>query len=86
MVLLGSAGTFLYDHVAGKVEFITGVPRKTFKSLPGMIGCFRNYINMAPANGWPTWPITAFWWTFSAALLSALLLFACLNHPSSWRR
>jgi hypothetical protein len=81
-LLLGLECTFIYNYVAGKIEFITGVPRKTFKSLPGMIEGFHDYTNMAPANGWPKWPITAFWWMFCAMLLSGFLLFMCLSHPA----
>jgi len=48
-----------------------------------MIKSFHDYINMAPANEWPTWPIAVFWWAFSAMLLSGLLLFLCLNHTAA---
>ena len=82
-LLLGSTCTFLYDFVAGKVELITGVPRKTFKSLPGMLSSFRDYSNMAHAHGWPIWPVTAFWYTLSAMMLFGFLLFACLHYQAA---
>lgn len=78
MILFAAFGNVLTFWMFGRLRSV-GVRVKWFANFGDLRKALRQYSQIAPVRGWPTWPVPAFWLAIAGMFLMLLPLMTQLG-------